>query len=171
MNSLNTPSTAITTTAAAATTTTTTAVHFSRRANTNQSAGKVPSNNIGESKQTRIPPKAPIKKIKTNTKAHTTTELTVKPVHFSRRAPTKRTAKPKEVVIPIAKPKTCTSLPLSQIPRLTTASTTQYEHQPSSKVSPSSRIPITLRMIKARHQVDLQNNQSSAFTKLLRYMG
>ncbi|KAH6563566.1 hypothetical protein BASA62_008453 [Batrachochytrium salamandrivorans] len=126
MNSLNTPSTAITTTAATTattTTTTTTAVHFSRRARTNQSAGKVPSNIIGESKQPRIPPKAPIKKIKTNTKAPTTTELTVKPVHFSRRAPTKRTAKPKEVNIPVAKPKTCTSLPLSRIPRLTTAKT------------------------------------------------
>ncbi|KAH6595142.1 hypothetical protein BASA50_006129 [Batrachochytrium salamandrivorans] len=85
MNSLNTPSTAITTTAAAATTTTTTAVHFSRRARHESKCRKT--------------------------------------------------------------------------------STTQYEHQPSSKVSPSSRIPITLRMIKARHQVDLQNNQSSAFTE------
>ncbi|KAH6588938.1 hypothetical protein BASA50_010359 [Batrachochytrium salamandrivorans] len=99
MNSLNTSSTAITTTATATTTTTTTAVHFSRRANTNQSAGKVPSNIIGESKQPRIPPKAPIKKAKTNAKAPITTESTVKPVHFSRRAPTKRTAKPKEVNI------------------------------------------------------------------------
>ncbi|KAH6594517.1 hypothetical protein BASA50_006466 [Batrachochytrium salamandrivorans] len=43
------------------------------------------------------------------------------------------------------------------------ASIIQYEHQPSSKLSPSSRIPISPRMMEAKHQIDLRNNQSSAF--------
>ncbi|KAH9272077.1 hypothetical protein BASA83_005666 [Batrachochytrium salamandrivorans] len=153
MNSLNTPSTA-----------TTTAIHFSRRARTSRSAGKVPSDIIGETEHTQaqIPPKASKKQAISHIKAPTTTESSGKPVHFSRRAPTKRTAKPKQVDAPISKPNTRISLPLSRIPRLTTASTIQYEHQPSSKLSPSSRIPISPRMIKAKHQIDLKNNQSSA---------
>ncbi|KAH6588789.1 hypothetical protein BASA50_010495 [Batrachochytrium salamandrivorans] len=146
------------------TTTTTTAVHFSRRARTSRSAGQVPSDIIGEATHTQaqIPPKASRKKAISHTKAPATTESSVKPVYFSRRAPTKRTAKPKQVDAPVTKPETCTSLPPSQIPRLTTASIIQYEHQPSSKLSLNSRIFISPRMTKAKPQVDLQNSQSSA---------
>ncbi|KAH6575825.1 hypothetical protein BASA62_001747 [Batrachochytrium salamandrivorans] len=159
MNSLNTPSTTATTA--------TTAVHFSRRARTSRNVGKVPSDIIGETEhtQTQISPKVSRKQIISHTKAPTTTESSIKQVHFSRRAPTKRATKPKQVNISITKPKTRTSLSPSQIPRPIAASTTQYEHQPSSKVSPSSRIPISPRMVKANPQVDLKNSQSSAFKK------
>ncbi|KAH9268897.1 hypothetical protein BASA83_009030 [Batrachochytrium salamandrivorans] len=166
MDSLNTPSTTAATTT---TTTTTTAVHFSRRARTSRSAGKVPSDIIGEAEhtQTQIPPKVSKKQTISDTKAPTTTESSIKQVHFSRRAPTKRTTKPKQVNISITKPETRISLSPSQIPRLTTALTTQYELQPSSKVSLNSRIPISPRMVKANPQVDLKNSQSSAFKKTL----
>ncbi|KAH6588785.1 hypothetical protein BASA50_010491 [Batrachochytrium salamandrivorans] len=165
MDSLNTPTTATgTATTTTTTTATTTAVHFSRRARTSRSAGQVPSDIIGEATHTQaqISPKASRKKATSDTKAPATTESSGKPVHFSRRAPTKRTAKPKQVDAPVTKPETCASLPPSQIPRLTTASTIQYEHQPSSKLSLNSRIFIPPRMTKAKPQVDLQNNQSSA---------
>ncbi|KAH6573627.1 hypothetical protein BASA62_002840 [Batrachochytrium salamandrivorans] len=140
-------------------------IDASRRARTSRSAGKVPSDIIGETEHTQaqIPPKASKKqRLYLTSKAPTTTESSGKPVHFSRRAPTKRTAKPKQVDAPITKPNTRISLPLSRIPRLTTASTIQYELQPSSKLSPSSRIPISPRMVKAKPQVDLKNSQSSA---------
>ncbi|KAH9266988.1 hypothetical protein BASA83_010179 [Batrachochytrium salamandrivorans] len=140
-------------------------LHFSRRARPSRGVGKVPSDIIGEATHTQaqIPSNAFRKKATSDTKAPATTESSVKPVHFSRRAPTKRTAKPKQVSAPATKPETCTSLPPSQIPRLTTASIIQYEHQPSSKLSLNSRIFISPRMTKAKPQVDLQNSQSSDF--------
>ncbi|KAH6560549.1 hypothetical protein BASA60_000290 [Batrachochytrium salamandrivorans] len=164
MNSLNTPSTTAATTT---TTTTTTAVHFSRRARTSRNVGKVPSDIIGETEhtQTQISPKVSRKQIISNPKASTTTESSIKQVHFSRRAPTKRATKPREVNISITKPKTRTSLPLSQIPRPIAASTTQYEHQPSSKVSPSSRIPISPSNGEGKTPGRPENNQPNAFKK------
>ncbi|KAH9257529.1 hypothetical protein BASA81_004291 [Batrachochytrium salamandrivorans] len=98
MNSLNTPST---------TATTTTAVHFSRRVRASRNVGKVPSDIIGEATHTpaQISSKASTKKATSDTKAPTTTESSGKPIHFSRRAPTKRATKPKQVNISIIKPK------------------------------------------------------------------